>query len=145
MDNGWKVDEHGQRYREVGKGHIEYAPTITVAGGLEIYQDDLEDFHRRQKEADEKRKAAELEEWKNRPEPKSCPFVSGMNTQCQREKCVLFLDGKCSIAILADAHGTDQPIAKDAKSPLSIYSRCNSCAVNNGGCAFVRLAAATNK
>ena len=109
--------------------------------GIEIYQSDLEEFQRRQKEADEKRKAAALEEFKNRPPTKYCPFVSGMNTQCKREKCVLFLDGRCSIAILADAHGTDHPIVKGAKCPFSVYARCDSCALNNGGgCAIVRLA-----
>lgn len=139
-NNGWKVDEHGKRYREIAPGHIEFEPTIVV-DGIEIYQSDLEEFQRRQKEADEKRKAAALEEFKNRPPTKYCPFVSGMNTQCKREKCVLFLDGRCSIAILADAHGTDHPIVKGAKCPFSVYARCDSCALNNGGgCAIVRLA-----
>lgn len=87
---------------------------------------------------------AALEELKNRPDPKDCPFSNGMGNACKREKCVLFLDGKCSIAVLADAHGTDQPIASGAKCPFSIYGRCDGCALNNGGCAFVRLAAATN-
>ena len=139
-NNGWKVDEHGKRYREIAPGHIEFEPTIVV-DGIEIYQSDLEEFQRRQKEADEKRKAAALEEFKNRPPTKYCPFVSGMNTQCKREKCVLFLDGRCSIAILADAHGTDHPIVKGAKCPFSVYARCDACALNNGGCAIVRLAA----
>ena len=67
-----------------------------------------------------------------------------MNNQCKREKCALFLDGKCSIAIIADAHGTDQPIVKGAKCPFSVYAHCDGCALNNGGCAVVRLAAATN-
>ena len=142
-NNGWKVDEHGKRYREIAPGHIEFEPTIVV-DGIEIYQSDLEEFQRRQKEADEKRKAAALEEFKNRPPARSCPFVSGMNTQCRREKCVLFLDGRCSIAILADVHGIDQPIAKGAKCPFSVYGRCDGCALNNGGCAVVRLAAATD-
>ena len=139
-NNGWKIDEHGKRYREIAPGHIEFEPTIVV-DGIEIYQSDLEEFQRRQKEADEKRKAAALEEFKNRPPTKYCPFVSGMNTQCKREKCVLFLDGRCSIAILADAHGTDHPIVKGAKCPFSVYDRCDGCALNNGGgCAIVRLA-----
>ena len=141
MDNdGWKVDEHGKRYREIAPGHIEFEPTIVV-DGIEIYQSDLEEFQRRQKAAEERRKAAALEEMKNRPPARSCPFVSGMNTQCKREKWVLFLEGRCSIAILADAHGTDHPIVKGAKCPFSVYARCDGCALNNGGCAIVRLAA----
>ena len=81
---------------------------------------------------------------KNRPAPKGCPFSNGMSNTCKREKCVLFHDGGCSIAILADAYGVDQPIASGAKCPFSIYGRCDGCALNNGGCAFARLAAATN-
>lgn len=143
-NNGWKVDERGQRYRETAPGLREYEMTITLSGGIEIPVSQLDEYHRRQKEADEKRRQAALEEMKNRPAPRSCPFVSGMNTSCKREKCVLFLDGKCSIAIIADAHGTDQPIVKGAKCPFSVYAHCDGCALNNGGCAVVRLAAATN-
>lgn len=139
-NNGWKVDEHGKRYREIAPGHIEFEPTIVV-DGIEVYQSDLEEFQRRQKAAEERRKAAALEEMKNRPEPKGCPWDTGMNNQCKREKCTLFLDGRCSIAIIADAHGTDHPIVKGAKCPFSVYARCDGCALNNGGCAIVRLAA----
>ena len=139
-NNGWKVDEHGKRYREIAPGHIEFEPTIVV-DGIEIYQSDLEEFQRRQKAAEERRKAAALEEFKNRPEPKGCPWSTGMDNQCKREKCTLFLDGRCSIAIIADAHGADHPIEKGTKCPFSIYSRCDRCALNNGGCAIVRLAA----
>ena len=143
-DNGWKIDEHGKRYRETAPRLREYEMTITLSGGIEIPVSQLDEYHRRQKEADEKRRQAALEEMKNRPAPRSCPFVSGMNTSCKREKCVLFLDGKCSIAIIADAHGTDQPIVKGAKCPFSVYAHCDGCALINGGCAVVRLAAATN-
>ena len=139
-NNGWKVDEHGKRYREIAPGHIEFEPTIVV-DGLEIYQSDLEEFQRRQKAAEVRRKAAALEEFKNRPEPKGCPWSTGMDNQCKREKCALFFDGRCSIAIIADAHGADHPIEKGTKCPFSIYSRCDRCALNNGGCAIVRLAA----
>ena len=120
-NNGWKVDEHGKRYREIAPGHIEFEPTIVV-DGIEIYQSDLEEF-------------------KNRPEPKGSPWSTGMDNQCKREKCALFFDGRCSIAIIADAHGADHPIEKGTKCPFSIYSRCDRCALNNGGCAIVRLAA----
>ena len=144
MENEWKVDKYGQRYREIAPGLREYEMTITLSGGIEIPVSQLDEYHRRQKEAEEKRRQAAMEEMRNRPAPRSCPFVSGMNTSCKREKCVLFLDGKCSIAIIADAHGTDQPIVKGAKCPFSVYAHCDGCALNNGGCAVVRLAAATN-
>ena len=144
-----EIDKFGgvKRFRMIG--HIkEYEPTITI-NGLEIPQSQLEDYHRRQKEAEERRKAAALEELKNRPEPKSCPFSSGNNNTCTREKCSLFLKGKCAIAILADAHGTEQTDQTEqtqtTKCPFSIYGRCQGCALFNNGCALVRLAAATYK
>lgn len=140
MDNEWKIDEHGNRYREFGNGHREYEMMVRVSGGIEIPQSQLADYNRRQKEAEKRRKAAALEEMKKRPEPKSCPFQNGLNTTCRREGCMIFLDGKCSLAIIADSHGADHPIEKGKKCPLSPYSRCDSCALNNGGCAFVRLA-----
>lgn len=144
----WEVDEHGKRFRRVGN-IIEYEMMISVAGGIEIPESELDEYHRRQKEAEERRKAAALEELKNRPEPKSCPFSDGCNNTCKREGCPLFLKGKCAIAILADAHGTEQTDQTEqtqaAKCPFSIYGRCNGCALFNNGCALVRLAAATYK
>ena len=144
-----EIDKFGgvKRFRMIG--HIkEYEPTITI-NGLEIPQSQLEDYHRRQKEAEERRKAAALEELKNRPEPKSCPFSDGCNNTCKREGCPLFLKGKCAIAILADAHGTEQTDQTEqtqtAKCPFSIYGRCQGCALFHNGCALVRLAAATYK
>ena len=144
-----EIDKFGgvKRFRMIG--HIkEYEPTITI-NGLEIPQSQLEDYHRRQKEAAERRKAEALEAAKNRPEPKSCPFSSGNNNTCWREKCSLFLKGKCAIAILADAHGTEQTDQTEqtqtTKCPFSIYGRCQGCALFHNGCALVRLAAATYK
>lgn len=144
-----EIDKFGgvKRFRMIG--HIkEYEPTITI-NGLEIPQSQLEDYHRRQKEAAERRKAEALEAAKNRPEPKSCPFSSGNNNTCWREKCSLFLKGKCAIAILADAHGTEQTEKTEqtqaTKCPFSIYGRCKGCALYNNGCAIVRLAQAAYK
>lgn len=143
----WKVDpKTGQRYRDIG--HIrEYEPTITI-NGLEIPQSQLADYHRRQKEAEERRKAEQAEAFKNRPEPRSCPFITnGCSTACKREGCNIFLKGKCSIATIADASGVEieEAPAKNSKCPFSIYGRCKGCALFNNGCALVRLAAATYK
>ena len=144
----WKVDpKTGQRYRDVGKIR-EYEMMIHTSGGI-VPASQLEDFHKRQKEAEERRKAEALEAAKNRPEPRSCPFSNGCNNTCTREKCSLFLKGKCAIAILADAHGTEQTEQTEqtqaTKCPFSIYGRCKGCALFNNGCAVVRLAAATYK
>ena len=147
MENEWKVDEYGKRYRETAPGHREYEMTITLSGGIEIPVSQLDEYHRRQKVAEEKRRQAALEEAKNRPTPKSCPFANGCNTACKREQCKIFFDGKCSIATIADASGVEieETPAKGKKCPFSIYGHCDGCALYNKGCAVVRLAAATNK
>ena len=146
-DNGWKIDEHGKRYRETAPGLREYEMTITLSGGIEIPVSQLDEYHRRQKEAEEKRRQAALEEMKNRPAPRSCPFASGCNSLCKREKCKIFLDGKCSLAIIADATGAEieETPARDKKCPFSIYGHCESCALYSKGCAIARIATATNK
>lgn len=141
----WQTDEHGRKYREIAPGHREYEMMVATSSGLEIPESELGNFYRRQREAEEKRRQMALEEMRNKPDPKNCPFSNGMSNTCKREKCVLFHNGQCSIAIVADAHGTAHPVTQDAKCPFSIYGRCDRCALNNGGCAFVRLAAATCK
>ena len=143
----WKVDpKTGQRYRDIG--HIrEYEPTITI-NGLEIPQSQLADYHRRQKEAEERRKAEALEAAKNRPEPRSCPFITnGCSTACKREGCKIFTGEKCALAIIADATGVEieETPAKDKrKCPFSIYGHCEGCALYNKGCGFVRIAKSYN-
>ena len=143
----WKVDEHGKRYRETAPGHREYEMTITLSGGIEIPVSQLDEYHRRQKEAEEKRRQAALEEMENRPAPRSCPFMDGCNNICRREKCRIFLDGRCSIAVIADATGAEieEALARDKKCPFSIYGHCESCALYSKGCAIARIATATNK
>lgn len=144
-----EIDKFGGVKRFSMIGHIKEYEPVTYISGIPVPQSQIADFHKRQKEAEERRKAAALEEMKNRPEPKSCPFSSGNNNTCKREKCSLFLKGKCAIAVLADAHGaeqTDQTEQTQAtKCPFSIYGRCEGCALFNNGCALVRLAAATYK
>ena len=143
-----EVNAYGgvRRFRMVG-GIKEYEPTITI-NGLEIPQSQLADYHRRQKEAAERRKAEALEAAKNRPEPKSCPFSNGCNNTCTREGCKIFLNGKCAIAAIADATGAEieaAPATDKRKCPFSVYGRCEGCALFSKGCAIVRLAAATYK
>ena len=139
----WKVDpKTGQRYRDVGKMR-EYEPTIII-DGIEVPESQLADFHKRRKEAEERRKAAELEAWENRPPARSCPFANGCNNTCMREQCKIFYDGQCSIATVADAAGVEieEEPAKGKKCPFSIYGKCEGCALYNHGCAITRIAAA---
>lgn len=143
----WQVDpKTGERFRMIGKMK-EYEMTVRI-DGIEVPQSQLADFHRRRKEAEERRRAEALEAAKNRPEPRSCPFITnGCSTACKRENCRLFLKGKCSLAIIADSTGVtiEETPTKAQKCPFSIYGKCEGCALNNGGCAFLRLAEATYK
>ena len=141
----WQVDpKTGERFRMVG--HIkEYEMMIHTSGGI-VPASELAEHNKRQKEAEERRKAAADEAWKNRPEPKSCPFANGCNTLCKREGCKIFADGKCALATIADASGVEieeAPVKDNRKCPLSIYGHCKGCALYNKGCAIVRLAAST--
>ena len=141
----WQVDpKTGERFRMVG--HIkEYEMMIHTSGGI-VPASELAEHNKRQKEAEERRKAAADEAWKNRPEPKSCPFANGCNTLCKREGCKIFADGKCALATIADASGVEieeAPVKDNRKCPFSIYGHCEGCALYNKGCAIVRLAAST--
>lgn len=143
----WQVDpKTGERYRMIGR--IKEYELMVRVDGIEIPQSQLEDYHRRQKEAEERRKAEQAEALKNRPEPKSCPFSNGCNNTCKREGCKIFLNGKCAIAAIADATGAEieaAPATDKRKCPFSVYGRCEDCALFSKGCALARLAAATYK
>ena len=141
----WQVDpKTGERFRMVG--HIkEYEMMIHTSGGI-VPASELAEHNKRQKAAEERRKAAADEAWKNRPEPKSCPFANGCNTLCKREGCKIFANGKCALATIADASGVEieeAPAKDNRKCPFSIYGHCEGCALYNKGCAIVRLAAST--
>ena len=141
----WQVDpKTGERFRMIGK--IKEYELMVRIDGIEIPQSQLADYHKRKKEAEERRKAEAMEAAKNRPEPKSCPFANGCNTLCKREGCKIFADGKCALATIADASGVEieeAPAKDNRKCPFSIYGHCKGCALYNKGCAIVRLAAST--
>lgn len=141
----WQVDpKTGERFRMIGK--IKEYELMVRIDGIEIPQSQLADYHKRKKEAEERRKAEAMEAAKNRPEPKSCPFANGCNTTCKREGCKIFANGKCALATIADASGVEieeEPAKDNRKCPFSIYGHCKGCALYNKGCAIVRLAAST--
>ena len=141
----WQVDpKTGERFSMIGKLK-EYELMVRI-DGIEIPQSQLADYHKRKKEAEERRKAEAMEAAKNRPEPKSCPFANGCNTTCKREGCKIFANGKCALATIADASGVEieeAPAKDNRKCPFSIYGHCKGCALYNKGCAIVRLAAST--
>lgn len=139
----WKVDENGKRFRMNGKIK-EYEMTIMI-DGCEIPESQLSEFHKRRNEEREKERLKRIEEVKNMPEPRNCPFDKA--STCKREKCGIFIDGKCSIAIIADSTQIKLKGAelKKEKCPFTPY-RCNEkCAIYNSGCGIARIAKAKAK
>ena len=80
----WEVDERGRRYRELGKGCIEFEPTVSI-NGLEIPQSELAAYNAARRAAQEraaKNTAAAENAVHSRQKPKNCPFSSGCDTTC---------------------------------------------------------------
>lgn len=131
----WQTDEQGKKYRMIG-GVKEYEMTIRI-DGIEIPQSELEDYNKRKKAA----AAAKAEAEKNKPAPpprKFCPFQSGLTTDCDGEKCALYLNG-CTLAQLSD-----EPPAKATEGmgcPFSAYHICRKdCALFKAtGCALTAI------
>ena len=99
----------------------------------------LEDYHRRKKEAEQARREAE----KNRPAPpprKNCPFRESMQTDCKREQCALFDGNGCTLARLTAAKETE-----GLQCPFSKYNyKCRTdCALYKGGCTLTGITTTT--
>lgn len=123
----WQYDKLGRKYRRVGNS-IEYAPTVTV-DGIEVYQDELEEHHRRNKEAaqrfleEEQRKAQKLDTGK------ICPLQDPLHiaTKC-RTDCAFYTDTGCIMK--------RRPAQDDTKGKRCPYMRTcqESCALYDQGC-----------
>lgn len=103
------IDKYGKRYREVGRGYIEYAPRlVTSAGevpaGTVIYK-------KMQKEPTAQRK--------------DCPFKGGLYPRCA-EECTFFVGEMCKL-------GTAQA---GKRCPMPAHLTCgDTCAMyENGRC-----------
>ena len=142
----WEVDERGRRYRELGKGCIEFEPTVSI-NGLEIPQSELAAYNASRRAAEEQA-ARDAATAKNavhsRQKPKNCPFSSGCDTTCIGDKCGLFLNGACAISTIADATGAEVS-TNGKRCPFSPSAHCGDCALYASGCALVRIAAACKK
>ena len=139
----WEVDERGRRYRELGKGCIEFEPTVSI-NGLEIPQSELPAYNAARRAAQEraaKNTAAAENAVHSRQKPKNCPFSSGCDTTCTGEKCGLFSNGACAISTIADATGAEVD-TNGKRCPFSPSAHCGDCALYASGCAIVRIAAA---
>lgn len=131
----WQVDENGQRYRMIGKSAKEYEMILTI-DGCQVPESQLEEFHARRKElkAERERKEEEARLAEARLPRHSCPFESGADSSCMRDRCALYVDG-CQITNFLKY----APPAKDTKGlrcPFSNYLCRADCAFYNGGCMF---------
>ena len=141
-----KVDDRGRRYRELGKGCIEFEPTVSI-NGLEIPQSELAVYNAARRAAQEraaKNTATAENAAQSRQKPKNCPFLAGCDTTCTGDKCALFLNGACAISTIADATGAEVS-TNGKRCPFSPSAHCGDCALYASGCAIVRIAAACKK
>lgn len=129
-----EVNPYGgvRRYRMIGNCK-EYEMMVTV-DGMRIPQSEVKAYHerKRQREAAQRIQATQIQQ----PPPQNCPFTSGLNTDCRREKCALFLDG-CTLAKI----GNRQP-AKDTKGLQCPFNHCScneQCALYKGGCTLTAV------
>ena len=137
------TDERGRRYRELGKGCIEFEPTVSI-NGLEIPQSELPAYNAARRAAQE-RAAKNTATAKNAVQSRqNCPFSSGCDTTCIGDKCGLFLNGACAISTSADATGAEVD-TNGKRCPFSPSAHCGDCALYASGCAIVRIAAACKK
>lgn len=136
----WQIEEKtGKRYRMIGNIK-EYEMMVTI-GGIPVPESQVEAHNARMRAAEEQQRQAVEQQ----PRPQNCPFMSGLQTDCRREKCALFSDG-CTLARIFD-----RPAAKDTaglKCPFSGYNCRPDCALYKNGCAITGIKtqkARTNK
>ena len=138
MHDEWKIEpETGKRYRRIGNS-IEYEMLIQTDAGL-IPESQLAEHNsrmREQREAEQKRIAAELKAEQERPK-KTCPLRDGLNTTCGGDKCAFYLDNYCALAQISDRPPAKK--TKGLKCPLNYCYVCHeSCALfSNGGCKII--------
>ena len=131
----WQTDEHGKRYRKVGNC-IEYEPELNGVPQSVFFAS-----QKAQKERDKAFYAEEQRKAKERAaQRRNCPFRDGLQTDCTREACALFVDG-CTLARL-----TPEKATEGLQCPLSKYkSKCRTdCALYKGGCTLTGIKT-TNK
>lgn len=134
----WKIEpETGKRYRRIGNS-IEYEMMIQTDAGL-IPESQLAEHNsrmREQREAEQKRIAAELKAEQERPK-KTCPLRDGLNTTCGGNTCAFYFDDHCALAQISDRPPAKK--TKGLKCPLNYCYVCHeSCVLfSNGGCKII--------
>lgn len=126
----WETDKNGRRFRRVGTS-IEYEMEING-----VPQSVFLESNRRMKEQREKQlKEEQAKAAERAAQRRNCPFSDGMQTDCKREACALFMDG-CTLARLTAAADT-----QGKQCPLNRYrQKCRTdCALYKGGCTLTGI------
>lgn len=127
-----------RRYRIVGGGVKEYEMMVII-DGIEIPQSQVEDYHRRKKEAEQALKEANEREARLHTS-KTCPFKDGLNTECLTD-CALYGKTACALTM------KETPPDKDTSGGnCPIYRRqCNEkCALYFNGCGLINIVKGLN-
>ena len=118
----WQYDEHGKKYRMVGNIK-EYCPTVTI-DGIEVYQDEVEEFHRRNREAMEAQRKQQNELIQQKITGKVCPFnfYSGFETPCKTD-CALYRPTGCAMkrGSAQDTQGKPCPFLRVCSPQCALY------------------------
>lgn len=121
----WQYDQWGKKYRKVGH-MIEYAPTVTI-DGVEIYQDELEDFHKRNKEVQQKWQEEEAKKEQQKRTDKICPLQDPLHIQkkCSTD-CAMYTATGCAMKrrkATADTEGKPCPYMRQCKADCALYDQ----------------------
>ena len=131
----WQTDKQGKRYRKSSTIGIEYEMDVNgVPQSVFLASNKLQREQREAEIKEEQRRAKETAALR-----RNCPFRDGLNTDCNREACALFVDNGCSLTRL-----TSRQPAKDTAGlicPLDKYrSKCRKdCALYKSGCTFTTI------
>lgn len=128
----WQIDEQGRRFRRIGKYGKEFAPQLLTTFGM--LDADIAASVLAAERQGQKTTAQEPEKPKY-----TCPFRSGMKTDCTGEQCALYASDGCSLAALGDNATTNDTAGKSC--PLNGFkSVCrSSCVLYSGGCTLTTI------
>lgn len=127
----WQIDEDGRRYRMFADVK-EYEKEINGIPESQFFK--VKEAERQRKEA---QREAELQKAREQAaQRRACPFRSGINSDCTREACALFVNNGCALArITGNAAG--DTVGK--RCPISNRSCVCDCALYKKGCALTGL------
>lgn len=123
----WQYDEHGKKYRQNGPIK-EYAPTVMI-DGVEVYQDELEDFHRHNAEVRKAQREEEAIRNRQLHTGKTCPLNrhASFPPECKTD-CALYRGYRCAFK------GTHAAKETEGKHCPFMRVCVKECALYDQGC-----------